>query len=228
MSQDAKIITGIGVVTLLIIIIGAIFLSNGSSSTGGTGSASQMLDTTKTDISKLDPSGSFATGPKNAPVTLVEFGDFECPACGAMYPVVKQIQQKYGKKLNFVFRNFPLPASMHPNAMIAAQAAVAASEQGKFWQMHDALYDNQSTWGDSKDPKSYFDTYAKQIGLNVSKFDQDLQSKTVISKVQSDAADGNSLGINETPTFYINQLKFSDQHYNITDMETAIDSQLKK
>ncbi len=227
MSQDAKVITGIGIVTLIIIIIGAVFLSNGSvGSTTSSSSSTQELDSTKASNSLLVPKGSFQSGPSNAPVTFVEFGDFECPGCGAMYPIVKQLKQQYGNKINLVFRNFPL-VQIHKNAMIGAQAAVAAGQQGKFWPMHDILYDNQDTWATSSNPKSYFDTYAKKIGLNVSKFDEALNSNAVIDQVNKDEADGNTLQVNETPTFYINQRHFVG-NYTYTDLKSAIDSQLKK
>ncbi len=227
MSQDAKVITGIGIVTLIIIIVGAVFLSNGNiGSTTSTTSTASLLDSAKASNALLDPKGSFQTGPSNAPVTFVEFGDFECPGCGAMYPIVKQLKQAYGNKMNLVFRNFPL-IQIHKNAMIAAQAAVAASEQGKFWQMHDILYDNQNTWAPSANPKSYFDTYAKKIGLNVSNFDKALNSKAVIDRVNKDEAAGNSLQVNETPTFYINQHHFIG-NYTYSDLKSAIDSQIKK
>ena len=227
MSQDVKVITGIGIVTLIIIIVGAIFLSNGNiGNTTSTTPTASLLDSAKASDSLLVPKGSFQTGPSNAPVTFVEFGDFECPGCGAMYPIVKQLKQQYGNKMNLVFRNFPL-VQIHKNAMVAALAAVAASKQGKFWPMHDILYTNQDTWGTSSNPQTYFNSYAKKIGLNVGKFDADMASQAVINQVNKDEADGNSLQVNETPTFYINQHHFIG-NYSYSDLKSAIESQLKK
>lgn len=137
-------------------------------------------------------------------VTLVEYGDFECPVCEAYEPVVSQVIQQYSNDITFQFRNFPL-TSIHPNAFAGARAAEAASLQGKFWQMHDALYASQNwqQWSTSSDPVPYFDQYAQQIGLNVSKFKQDFASDQVNNQVQADLNYANKLGLQGTPTFFL-------------------------
>src|SRR3954469_14913899 len=117
-------------------------------------------------------------GQGKAGVTLIEYGDYQCPYCGQYYPVLKQVQNEFNEEIKFQFRNFPL-VSIHQNAFAGARAAEAASLQGKFWQMHDILYDNQMTWSQSNDPSSFFIQYARQLGLNITKFKQDYASSRV-------------------------------------------------
>jgi protein-disulfide isomerase len=144
----------------------------------------------------------------NASTTLIEYGDFQCPACGAFYPITKQVDQQFGANLRFIFREFPLN-TLHPNAMIAAQAAEAAGKQGqnKFWAMHDLLYENQTTWApmSTADATNAFMGYAKQISLNITQFTNDFNSATIAQKIQQSETDGiNKYGINGTPTFFLN------------------------
>ncbi len=141
-------------------------------------------------------------GAENAPVTLVEYGDYECPACGAAYPIVKDIQKQMGDRLRFVFRNFPL-AQMHPHAKDAAEAAESAAAQGKFWEMHDRLYENQ---GDLTE-KDLLD-HGKQLGLDENQFATDLRNDTYDDRIQADLMSGAESGVNGTPTFFINGARF--------------------
>lgn len=152
-------------------------------------------------------SDSHQTNP-GAKVTVVEFGDFQCPVCGAAYPVVKQITDQYqnNKDFNFVFRNFPLP--QHQFAQLAAEAAEAAGRQGKFWQMYDKLYQNQNDWSVSANPLDLFVSYAQSIGLDANKFKTDVQNSAFSSKIQADMSDAQALGVDATPTFYINGVQF--------------------
>ena len=192
MSQEAKVLTGIGLVSILLIVGAVIFLSKSSPTPQNVISDSKLL--VKSD--------SHVLGSNQAKVTIVEFGDYQCPACGAAYPVTKQIIKDYGAKIKFVFRNFPL--TQHQNAKVAAEAAEAAGTQGKFWEMHDILYEKQSEWGQSSDPMPFFLDYAKKVGLNVSKFEEDVKGDKFVGKINTDANDGSSLGVNVTPTFFIN------------------------
>jgi protein-disulfide isomerase len=146
-------------------------------------------------------------GNPDAPVALLEYGDYECPHCGAAYPVVKQIQKKMGRQLQFVFRNFPL-TNMHPFAEIAAEAAEAASAQGRFWEMHDALYENQ----DSLSEETIF-ALAEKIGLDMEAFTKDIESQKYRPKVKKDFMGGVKSGVNGTPTFFINGERF-DQNFD--------------
>jgi len=144
-----------------------------------------------------------------AKVSVIEYGDFECPACGQYEPIVQQLTQQYGSQVAFVFRNFPL-YQIHPFATIGAQAAEAADLQGKYWEMHDLLYKEQAQWtantslSTAQVISQYFDAYAQQLGINVSKFDTDINSDAVKARVQNDINTGNAAQIDHTPTFFIN------------------------
>ncbi len=146
------------------------------------------------------PVGSSPTrGPREAKVTLVEFADYQCPFCAQTTPLVDQVLQAYPKDVNFVFKNFPLPATMHPNAMPAAKAAVAAGKQGKYWEMHDILFKNSRALG-----MDQIKGYAGEIGLDVPKWESDFNSPAVQAQVDQELADGRSAGVRGTPTFFIN------------------------
>jgi|ERR1039458_3349783 protein-disulfide isomerase len=145
-------------------------------------------------------------------VTLVEYGDYECPYCGAYFPIVKQVVAQYNNQITFQFRNFPL-TSIHPNAFAGARAAEAAALQGQFWQMYDLLYEqneiyyssNQPTnnWVGASNPQTYFDQFATQLGLNLTKFNQAYASNEVNGTINADLAAGNKLGVNGTPAFFL-------------------------
>jgi protein-disulfide isomerase len=141
-------------------------------------------------------------GPADAPLTLVEYGDYQCPFCGAAYPVVKRVQKTLGKKLRFVFRNFPLTQA-HPYALVAAEAAEAAALQGKFWEMHDQLFEQQTFLEPDIIP-----LWAKKIGLNLEKFGNDIKQGVVAKRIQEDRQSGIRSGVNGTPTFYINGSRY--------------------
>ena len=145
-----------------------------------------------------------AQGPADAPVTLVEYGDYECPYCGHAYPIVKEVQQRLGDRLRFVFRNFPL-ATMHPHAEHAAEAAETAAAQGKFWEMHDQLYEHQRALDDHS-----LGRYAAQIGLDVDQFARDMEAHAQEPRVKEDFLSGVRSGVNGTPTFFINGARFDD------------------
>lgn len=145
-------------------------------------------------------------GPKDAKVTLVEYGDFQCPACATYHPVVKRIMEEYDDRVLFVSRNFPL-YTIHPNAGISAQAAEAAGLQGKYWEMYDLLYGNQGEWASvatNRVVQDNFDSYAREIGLDLDKFHADMNSDQVLRKIKRDVDGGNGAGVGSTPTFYVN------------------------
>lgn len=135
-------------------------------------------------------------------VTLVEYGDYQCPFCGQYFPTVKQVEQTYDSQIHFQFRNYPL-VNVHQNAFAGARAAEAAALQDKFWEMHDLLYVNQTTWSTSSNPSQFFDQYASQLGLSVSRFRSDYASTQVNDAINADVAAGNKLGIQGTPTFFL-------------------------
>lgn len=164
-------------------------------------------------------------GGKDATVTLVEYSDFQCPACAAYYPVMKSLAQNYGDKLKIVYRNYPL-SQIHANAQLAAQAAEAAGIQGKFFEMHDVLFSNQNNWSDLADPTEAFTTYATQIGLNVDQFKTDLTSSAVKDAIAQDVRGGNRANVDSTPTFFLNGLQISSNPQGLAPFMTLIDAAL--
>jgi protein-disulfide isomerase len=141
-------------------------------------------------------------GQPGAPVTLEEFGDFECPSCATADEVIGKLEQDYGPRLSVVWRNFPL--AMHAHAMEAALAAEAAGLQGRFWEMHDLLYKNQAVWSKGSDVRAFFNMYARSLGLDVERFAKDSMSDEVKARVVSDGRHGASRGVKNTPTLFIN------------------------
>ncbi|MCA1635446.1 MAG: thioredoxin domain-containing protein [Acidobacteria bacterium] len=144
-----------------------------------------------------------AKGSESAPVVLEEFGDYQCPPCGNLHPVLQKIEDDYGERVRVVFRNYPLQ-QMHKNAFTAARAAEAAALQGKFWQMHDMIYEGQKQWSESPEPRPIFNSYASRIELDVEKFKADMEHSTVTSRIIADFERGGSLGVKGTPTIFLN------------------------
>jgi protein-disulfide isomerase len=188
------------VVAVLVIIAAAM---SGTGTGNPTSTPTGFVATTVPPITAADWQEGNTTSSK---VSVIEYGDFECPACGAYFPIMQQLLANYGSQVNFVFRNFPL-YTIHPDAGIAAQAAEAAGLQGKYWPMHDLLYENQNTWVNAT-PSSvvaqYFNGYAQSLGLNVSAFDSDINSSKVTNKIQTDVNSGNAAQVDHTPTFFLN------------------------
>jgi len=145
-------------------------------------------------------------GPATAPVTLVEYGDYECPYCGEAYPIVKEIQRRLSDRLRFVFRNFPLTQS-HPHAQHAAEAAEAAAAQGKFWEMHDSLFEHQQALDDA-----HLVHYAATLQLDQEKFEREMTEHIYAPRVREDFLSGVRSGVNGTPTFYINEVRHDDSY----------------
>jgi protein-disulfide isomerase len=158
-------------------------------------------------------------GPATAPVTLVEYGDYQCPYCGQAYPIVKELQEQLGKKLRFVFRNFPL-STMHPYAEHAAEAAETAGADGKFWEMHDMLYENQEALDDED-----LVQYATALGLDPSRFTTDLAKHTKAARVREDFMSGARSGVNGTPTFFINGVRHDDS-FELASLLKAMEAAL--
>jgi len=151
-------------------------------------------------------------GSADAAVTLVEYGDYECPYCGAAYPIIKEVQARMGERLRFVFRNFPISTS-HPHAEQAAEAAEAAATRGRFWEMHDLLYENQKRLRD-EDLRGY----AEKLGLDVESFAKELAEHVHAARVHEDFMSGVRSGVNGTPTFYIDGARHDDAY----DVETLV------
>jgi protein-disulfide isomerase len=153
-----------------------------------------------------------AQGPESATVTLVEYGDYECPSCGQAYPIVKQIQKQLGKGLQFVFRNFPL-SQMHAHAEAAAEVAEFAGSQGKFWEMHDKLFENQARLGET-----LYLSLGEELGISTTAMRQALKEGTFKARVRADFTGGVRSGVNGTPTFFIN----GHRHDGSFDFETLV------
>jgi protein-disulfide isomerase len=151
-------------------------------------------------------------GPESAEVTLVEYGDYECPYCGQAYPIVKQVQKQFGKRLRFVFRNFPL-SQMHPHAEAAAEVAEFAGAHGKFWEMHDQLYENQARLGEA-----LYLSLGKELGLSTTAMRQAMKEETFKARVRADFTGGVRSGVNGTPTFFIN----GHRHDGSFDFDTLV------
>lgn len=160
-------------------------------------------------------------------VTLIEYGDFECPSCAQYYPVVKEVAEKYKDHVNVVFRNLPL-RQIHANAQSAALAAEAAGKQGKFFEMHDKLYETQTSWrGNTASQQKLFESYAEELGLNMDQFKSDYMSKEVADKINRDNSSAKQFGAEGTPTFILNGEKI-ESPAGIAEFEKVLDEAIKK
>ena len=155
-------------------------------------------------------------GAETAPVTLLEYGDYECPDCGQVYPIVKEIRRRLGDRLLFVFRNFPL-TQIHPHAEHAAEAAEAAAAQEKFWEMHDYLFEHQDALDDT-----HLAQYAIDLNLDLPRFEQDFDDPAIIEHIREDVLSGIQSGVNGTPTFFINGVRH-DGSFDLDTMLAAIE-----
>lgn len=214
MNTDTKLFLGIGVITIIMIAVASIFFTRPKQPV--------KLSGTTVDKHILIREDSHTQSTSSAKLTLVEFADFQCPSCGTAHPMIKKLLSDYPGKLNYIFRHFPLP--QHDNGVVAAIASEAASEQGKFWEMHGALFENQSEWSDEANPNKLFEGYAKELGLDVGKFKKAVADKSHKDKIDRDTADGKSLGVNSTPTFFLN----GERMNSFSDIEAIVKSEAKK
>ena len=175
---------------------------------------------------KPDTEKMHIRGEPDAPVTIEEFGDFECPPCGSMSPYLDQLINEFKPRVRLVFRNFPLPA--HKHAREAAYAAEAAGLRGKFWEMHDVLYQEQSTWSKAEDPRELFEAYAGTIGLNVPEFKKDMENEKLKERVEADHSRGKSLGIKSTPAVFINNRELAPDKRTPKGLRETIDDAIKE
>jgi protein-disulfide isomerase len=164
-------------------------------------------------------------GPASAPVTLEEFGDFQCPPCGKLSDPINQLEREYRPRLRVIFRHFPLP--IHAHAREAALASEAAGLQGRFWEMHDLLYREQSVWSEAGDVGPLFNSYAGMLRLNVDRFKKDMESEQVEEHVASDQKRGAALGVGTTPTVFLNDRALAPTNLNPTGLRAAIDAAMK-
>ena len=163
----------------------------------------------------------------SSPVVLEEYGDYQCPPCGQLYPELKQIEHEYGNQLQIVFHHFPL-SKIHKNAMAAAHAAEAARNQNKFWEMHDRLYRNQKEWAEQDDPRPIFLGYARQLNLKVDQFNTDMDSNQVDQRIGADMQRGASLGVTGTPTVFLDNLMLRYEMTNADGLRRGINVLLER
>lgn len=204
LTGESKFFIGIILATVAIIIGGVFFMSKPE---------------TLLEKSELIPAGSQIKGNSEASDYLVEFSDFQCPACGSFHPTVKALVEKNKEKLIFVYRHFPL--DQHAQALPAALAAEAAGEQGKFWEMHDYLFENQSSLSEEM-----ILTGAEKIGLDKVKFEETYKNKKYQDRISQDLADGKRFGVDATPTFFLNGKKL--ELFSQNDLEKSVSEAINK
>jgi protein-disulfide isomerase len=212
-----RIFTWLGfIIIIALIIIGLVAASKKHPAT-----TSEVAIPLPTPVTSAD----WTRGNPNAPVTLVEYADFECPACQAYYPVIEQVFDASSSTVRMVFREFPLP--QHADAIPSAKAAEAAGNQGKFWEMYSLIYPNHADWETLSDPTSVFVGYAQKLGLNISQFTSDMNSAVVAKKISDSVTVGTAAGIDATPTFFLNGHRIQNpESYDefITAIQTAASS----
>ncbi|MDO8492791.1 MAG: DsbA family protein [bacterium] len=199
----------IGVVLVFVVFLGAAAYFKGSSSNG--------LPIPGPNIEAIDQVRG------NGKVVLMEYSDFQCPACKAYFPLVEELIKEMGDKITFVYRNFPL--TQHANAQVSARAAEAAGRQGKFWEMYQKLFENQDTWAElsSSEAGAIFKGYAKDIGLDLSKFDSDYVDPNIKGKILNDYKSGINLKVEGTPTFFLNGKKIVSPQ-NLEEFKKVIEA----
>lgn len=175
--------------------------------------AANKAERENTGLAPVDgiTSADWVKGATSSPIVLIEYSDFQCPACGAYFPLVEKLVAEEGTKFALVSRHFPL--MQHANAIPAAQAAEAAGKQGKFWEMHDLLFGNQAEWEGSKDVKTVFIGYATRLGLDIAQFTADYDLPEIKDRIDADVRSGYKAGVDSTPTFFLNGKKINPQSY---------------
>jgi len=215
MTTETKTIIIVSVVCLAVLFGGAYLYQKSAPKDTLTGNQEALVreDSMRT--------GASAT---SSELTVVEFGDYQCPACGYIEPGIQQLMQEYGDRVTFVFRDLPLP--MHKNAFKAAVATYIANEQGKYWEMHGKLYASQSEWENVSDPTDLFVSYAQSVGVNTAGFKEKLSSDIYDERIRRDMRDADLLGVNSTPTFFVGNTAIRRADYS--GIKTAIDDELSK
>jgi protein-disulfide isomerase len=224
------------IIIVLAAAIGASFVlwKKRGGSTGNPGSNSTFAtDVTASNSPAAQPSPKDSAGTTrpnvkvSSPVVIEEYGDYQCPPCGQLYPELKQIETEYGDQVKVVFHHFPL-MKIHKNALLAAHAAEAARNQNKFWEMHDRLYRNQKEWAELADPKPVFESYARQLNLKLDQFDNDLQSNLIDQKISADIQRGTSHGVTGTPTVFLDSNLLKYEATNLDGLRRGINILLQQ
>ncbi|MFH1284941.1 MAG: thioredoxin domain-containing protein [Candidatus Peregrinibacteria bacterium] len=205
-------------IVVVLLILGSVFIVI-SSHLSPNGSSSGIPPVSDSDWVKGNPDAS---------VIIIEYSDFECPACRSFYRIMEQIVSEFGNHILFVYRHFPL-VQIHPNARLSAEAAEAAGRQGKFWEMYSMIFENQQRWADLPldQSKNMFASYATSLGLDVTQFVKDIDSGEVKSRVQGELDDALSAGLDHTPTFILNGVIINNPR-TLEDFRTLIRQEIEK
>lgn len=205
-------------VILMVCVLGlvGIYLATSKKDDGDNGNSSQTAASLSQN--KL--------GNNSKKVSLVEYGDFQCPACASFHPIIKQVAEKYKEEIEFQFRNFPL-SQIHPNARAASRAAEAAGKQNKYWEMHDLLYEQQDQWSSAQNAVPIFESYANELKLDIEKFKTDYASTEINSIINADFAEGQKLGVDSTPTFFLQGKKLNPAPTSVDEFSKVIDEAIK-
>src|ERR1051326_1282467 len=224
------------IAVLVIALCGGLFLwkrsgaktSNTDSTFATNVTSATPTSSSSTQSQPADTAGATKPNVKvKSPVVLEEYGDYQCPPCGQLYPELKEIEKEYGNQVQIVFHHFPL-MKIHKNALVAAHAAEAARNQNKFWEMHDLLYRNQSEWSELADPRPVFVSYANRLGLNLDAFNRDLESNQIDQKISSDIQRGTSQGVFGTPTVFLDSHLVNDKATNLDGLRRGINILLER
>jgi protein-disulfide isomerase len=227
---------------VLAIAVGSVLLLNRKSTNGGgaqfanpaaSPAASPSSSASNSGASPYAPLGSSVPGAQpphirggaNAQITLEEFGDYQCPPCGALFRELKKIESEYGDRLRLVFRHFPIE-QLHKNAMVAARAAEAAGAQNKYWEMHDRLYETQPEWAESTDARSFFINYATSLKLDTERFTRDMDNNVYDIRISADRERAAALGVTGTPTLFVNGRQLKTEAMTPEMIRKAIDFML--
>lgn len=214
MNTETKILAGTLLVSL-VIVVGAVFFFSKSSST---------TPSENTQVINLDYSKGQKIGSDSAKVKLAEFSDLQCPACKAAEPFVKQIREKYQKNFQFIYFHFPLMQHVHSKK--AANFAEYAATQGKFWEIHDKLFETQDSWSALSDPTDYFTQLGAQFGLDKDKIKESVNKSPFAQRIDDDLAEGAKAGVNATPSFYLNGKKLNLQSF--LELDSAVSKELQQ
>jgi protein-disulfide isomerase len=213
----------LSVIVIAVLVAGgaALYMSKQSTQVSESSAASAPSGST------APSSGGRMRGPQNAAVTLTEFGDYQCPSCGYYAPIVLEVMHRFPNQLKLEFHHYPL-VGLHQWAMAAALAAEAAGDQGKFWEMHDLLYQNQDKWSKSVNAETDFVAYAGQLGLNVNQFMQSMHSPETQQRILQDVVRARDANLNETPTFFVNGQKLTSRPGTPDEFTKVIQEALPK
>lgn len=224
----------IGVVLVVIVLIGAYFymVSNPAANSTSGNRATPAAGQKGSQIPANAPAGATPPnllGSATAPVTIEEFADFQCPTCAMIHPIMKNIQAQYGSRVKFIYRHFPL-TQIHKNSYDASVAAEAAGlqDRNKFWEMQNLLFTNQAAWSNSNDAKGMFKEYASKIGLDVTKWENDMLGMPAKTRVDADIARGKGINLSSTPTIYINGVPLTQSQLNFDAIRQVVDAELAK